>query len=519
MKFFTWLFAPTVTVRTEGGDGPKALDLDPAPANFLAEDRASTLAPYQAFNTVRLGVDGTSMEAFPQFTEDQVWDLAFYVKSLYASKTYPDGPDLINAREAAQSSVTLTNVATQNDAELAALMNFPDRDDAVLAVASLRTARASEIGGGPLSIARRLLGDAVAAYGSGDIATAQRYAVEAYLQGVEPIEPSLRADDPRLTADLEQAMLDIRSLISDGVDTTTLTAAIDETKILLSEAEQTLADRDTSPWFAFVMALSILLREGLEAFLIIIAILGVIHGTGKRRALKWVHGGWIAAVLLGLAGWFISDLLLVLGPAEREIMEGGIALLAVVVLLYVGFWLHDKTSTKKWKAFIDDRIHRQLSTGNLWGLFTISFFAVFREAFESVLFLSALTLEEGSGNSAAVGGAAATTFVLLMILGYIIVRYSARIPLKQLFSVASVLMGLLAVVLVGKGIHALQEAGKMSITAQPLNFRFDLMGFFSYRRNHSCPDHRSGGGSAHVALAVATASRRLVRLIPINSHD
>src|SRR5690606_30037604 len=159
-------------------------------------------------------------------------------------------------------------------------------------------------------------------------------------------------------------------------------------------------------WFSFLVAASILLREGLEAFLIILAILSVLQAANQDRAARWVHAGWMAAVGVGIAGWILSDMLLQLGAAEREIMEGAIALLAVVVLMYVGLWLHSMTESKKWRAFIEERILHKLGTGSLIGLASIAFFAVFREAFESVLFLSALTLEQGDGHKLAVVGGA-----------------------------------------------------------------------------------------------------------------
>ena len=159
-------------------------------------------------------------------------------------------------------------------------------------------------------------------------------------------------------------------------------------------------------------------------------------------------------------------------------MEGGIALFAVVVLLYVGFWLHSKTEIHKWKEFIDVRVKHALNGGNLFGLAAISFFAVFREAFESVLFLSALTIEEGTRSKMAIASGAILAIVLVLVLAAVLLRYSTRLPIRSLFRYSSFVMGVLSVILIGKGIHALQETGLLSITRTPFSWRFDLLGFY-----------------------------------------
>ena len=121
---------------------------------------------------------------------------------------------------------------------------------------------------------------------------------------------------------------------------------------------------------------------------------------------------------------------------------------------------------------------RALSSGNLVGLAAISFFAVFREAFESVLFLSALTLEQGPDHKAAVAGGAVVAVALVIALAAVLLRYSVRLPVQKLFRYSSFVMGALCVVLVGKGVHAFQEAGVLPVTAVPLPVRLDLLGVY-----------------------------------------
>jgi len=153
------------------------------------------------------------------------------------------------------------------------------------------------------------------------------------------------------------------------------------------------------------------------------------------------------------------------------------ALLATTVLFYVGFWLHDKTSAAQWKRFIETNVRRALGTGTLWGLAGLSFIAVYREVFETILFYQALWVQtDSAGKTMALSGFGAGVAVLT-VLAWVIMRYSARLPLRQFFSFTGILMFVLAVVFAGKGVAALQEAGYIPVN--PVHFpRIDLLGIY-----------------------------------------
>ena len=106
-----------------------------------------------------------------------------------------------------------------------------------------------------------------------------------------------------------------------------------------------------------------------------------------------MHAGWIAALALGGVTWLAASYLITLSGADREITEGVTALLAAAMLLYVGFWMHRHAHAARWKAFIETRMTSALSGRTMWALGSISFLAVYREAFETVLFYQALWLE------------------------------------------------------------------------------------------------------------------------------
>jgi high-affinity iron transporter len=473
------------------GDGPLAGTLLPRPADFVNGDRISSIAPYQAFNTIRLGVSGTAMSAFEKLSDRDVWNLAFFVKSLRAA--YRDSTSTQSVADPG-IDVALERIATLNDAELEAEMALTGVTRPERTVAKMRTKSGGLERGGPLDIASDHLKDARNLYGSERYAAALQKAIVAYLEGVEPVEPKLAASDPGLAVELERQMMKVRSAISGRVSAGEVEAAIAQAQTYIVQARDTMQDSEHSPWFVFTMATSILLREGLEAFLIVIAMLATIRTAEQKWAAAWVHGGWITAVLVGIASWFLADMLIQIGAAEREIMEGAISIFAVVVLLYVGYWLHDKTSAKKWSLFIDTKLNRQLGHGSLLGLFALAFFAVFREAFESVLFLSALTIDDGGETGVALISATLASVTIVLGLGFVVLRSSRRIPTRYLFRYASWLVGLLAVVLTGKGIHSLQESGLISVSAVPFSFRFEIVGFF--------PTAESLGGQLIILILV-----------------
>jgi high-affinity iron transporter len=310
------------------GDGPLAPELDPKPTNFTQGDRMASLSPFQAYNTIRMGVEGTAMRAFAQLTDEEIWELAFFVKSLRAAEQASKAsPARASVRDTLAHRVSLQQVATLNDRELADVLAAQGIEHPERAAAALRRRMPEGSTGNALLVAQRYLDEALASYRSGETSQARQKALRAYLEGVEPVEPALRARDATLTVVLETRMMDVRSTIEARSDLEVVARAVALARASVAEAVRVLEQRENSPWFSFFVAASILLREGLEAFLVILAILGVLQSVGQQRAARWVHGGWVLAVVLGVIAWLFSDLLIRFGAAQREIMEGGIALL------------------------------------------------------------------------------------------------------------------------------------------------------------------------------------------------
>src|SRR4030095_1027657 len=128
------------------------------------------------------------------------------------------------------------------------------------------------------------------------------------------------------------------------------------------------------------------LGAGLEPLLGGAAIGALLVKTGRRDALPYVHAGWIGALALGGVTWVTASYVVTVSGAGREVTEGVTALVAAVMLLYVGFWMHRHAHAARWKTFLEGRVQAALSGRTLWTLASISLLAGYREAFETVVF-------------------------------------------------------------------------------------------------------------------------------------
>jgi len=451
------------------GDGIAGAALDPKPANFHDPELVWNSAPYKFYNTIRLGVPGTGMAAFSHFSDQEVWALAFYLKSLPYEGAAADNSN--------SKSLTLQDIATLTDAEIAERLG--GKSEQVMAViGSLRASSGGPKGRDPLQVADDLLGESLQLAKDKKFEEAGRAALRAYLEGIEPIEPKAKANLPGFVEQIESLMSDYRS----SLDREEPIAKIEVKKAAISaklhEIRTLFSENKMSPGVAFGAAFSIFLREGFEAVLIIIVLISILRAMGESKAIKWVHLGWASAALLGVGGWFASGALMAMSGLSRELLEGSISLLAVAVLLYVGFWLHRYSEMKRWRAFLEAKLRHGLSKGNYFALAIVAFLAVFREAFEVILFLRAIWIDLDSSGQTIAGSGVFSSIVLLIGLSYFAIRESKRLPLGMLFQVCSITMIVLAFILAGKGAHSLQEAGILSVSSLPLNFRVDLVGIY-----------------------------------------
>lgn len=445
------------------GDGPLAKGMQPSPSDFHDEARMRQRSLYGLYNTISLGVGGTPMRGFTEFSDADRWALAFFVGGLRASTTQvAKGEVLWRQGEGKNTFDGLRTLVSKAPVEQAQPRAGLDDVRAYLTKwpQALQDALPS-----PLAFSRTKLDEAAQAYARADREGARRLAIAAYLEGFELVESALDNVDAPLRAETEREMMALRSAIGDGLPSETVAAQVVKVKALLDRADDVLSGGSLSPTTAFVSSLLILLREGLEAILVLSAIMAFVVKTGRRDALPYIHAGWIGAVVLGVITWAAARYVISISGANRELTEGVTALLAAAMLLYVGWWLHSRSNAQAWNRFIREQVNSALDKRTLWAMAGISFLAVYRELFEVILFYETLWAQAGAGGHGPVLWGIGAAAVLLVLIGGAILRYSVRLPIGPFFAVTSGLLALMAVVFVGNGVAALQEAGVLDAAA------------------------------------------------------
>ncbi len=445
------------------GDGPLAENMEPAPSDFYDEARMSARSIFGLYNTITLGVAGTPMQPFSKLAEEDRWALAFFAAGFRADEELTQqGQRVWEQGSGTQALGSLSALVTRTPLEVL------QEDGASMAAVQTYLTRHPEAiqakAPSPLQTARAVLQQSLDAYRAGDQSTARQLAITAYLEGFELIENSLGNVDSALMQRTERAMMAARTAIGQNQPVDQVAEQLEEIDRLLEEAEMALSGGGLSPATAFLSALLILLREGLEAILVLAAVTSFVVKTDRRDALRYIHYGWMGAVALGIVTWIVSNYLLTISGASREMTEGITALIAAVMLLYVGYWLHSKSYAQAWQKFIREHVTAALGKRTLWAMAGVSFLAVYRELFEVILFYQALWVQAGPAGHTAVLAGIGVAAILLALIGWGIFKYSIRLPIGPFFGFTSALLALLAVVFAGNGIAALQEAGVIEAT-------------------------------------------------------
>ncbi|GAB4357062.1 MAG: cytochrome c/FTR1 family iron permease [Immundisolibacter sp.] len=455
------------------GDGPAAHGLEPPPSDFHDAERQDSQSLAMLYNTISYGVAGTGMAGFSHLPAPQRWALAFYVGSLRYSA----------ATRAAGEQAWADGCCRQRFGDIAAVTGAVPQQlagpEQRAVLAYLRSAPQALDGSGSeqLALTRRLLQQSLTSYRSGQREAAYGQALAAYLDGFEPLEQVLQAVDPALKREVESRMMAFRQALRGADAAPDVEPLYTRLQASLERVERALGSGDLDASLAFASAFFIVLREGLEAVLVLAAMFAFLGKAGRREAYRYLHAGWAGALVAGVGTWALAAYVVTISGATRELSEGVAALLAAGILCYMGFWLHDKAHADRWQAYISQHLGSAMGGGSLWLLALLAFIAVYREVFETILFFQALWLQTSAAGqrlvlAGAIGGAAA-----LVLASWVLMRLSARLPLGLFFGASALLMYVLAVVFAGKGIVALQEAG--TLPASTVNFpRVDLLGVY-----------------------------------------
>ncbi len=465
------------------GNGPVAPNFNPPPTNFTNGSTVGGLSPFKVYNTMSFGIEGTAMPSFTQLSEDDKWNIAYYVLSLrFSQKDSKEGGKIFKSTNIPDSIKEPKTLSSLSDDELSDRLKpyIGNKSDLTNVLAFLRIGAIAtekpEIY--PLIITSTFLKEALELYEKGDKKDAYTKALDAYLEGYEKVEPVLISKDQKFGRALEAKFVRIRGLIQDERPIEEIRALHTEIKSDLKLASVILQKGEpVGKAFSFINSLAIMVREGLEAALIVAAVLAVLVATGARNAIRYVHLGWVLALVAGLLTWFLAQTVISISGAQREIIEGVTSLFAAAVLFYVSYWLITKIEVRKWKEYIQGKVKKALSRKSLFALASVSFFAVYREAFETVLFYQALLLQAGNAKDEVIWGLIVGT-VLLLCLVLVVFKLGLRIPLKYFFSITSFLLYFLSFVFAGKGIRELQEAGIIGITPLNLIPEVDILGIY-----------------------------------------
>lgn len=231
---------------------------------------------------------------------------------------------------------------------------------------------------------------------------------------------------------------------------------------------------------SFGQAFLILLREGLEAILVVAAVIAYLIKAGMKDKVGLVYLGLVLGVVASGIVAVLFAMLFNSASSHQEILEGGVALTAMVMLLFTSNWMLSKSSVSSWNAYVKDKTEASVSNGGVWALASLSFLAVFREGAETVVFYQALLTMDRSGGASIWQGFAAGMMVLLVV--FLVIRYtSVRIPLRPFFAITSALMAVLVVIFAGGGLHALIEGDVVSGTYVAGWPTYDFLGIYPYR--------------------------------------
>ena len=242
------------------------------------------------------------------------------------------------------------------------------------------------------------------------------------------------------------------------------------------------ADAQSGGWGMFLQAFLILLREGVEAILVLVGIIAYLGRAGHEKELSTVYNWAIAGIICSfISAYLFAEVLdsTTTTGASREMIEGFTALFAVLVLLGTSAWMGGKSNAKAWKNYIDSQVKITLSTGKSRALGFAAFLAVYREGAEVILFYQAL-FNNAVGDTDMIWAGFVAACAALAVIFFLIQRGALRIPIGPFFKVTSAFMFVLAVTFLGGGLKELQESDTISTTiieAIPIP-SIDLLGLY-----------------------------------------
>ncbi|MBZ7964053.1 FTR1 family iron permease [Campylobacter sp. 2457A] len=295
------------------------------------------------------------------------------------------------------------------------------------------------------------------------------------------MENKIGAVDSNLKLKIESLFSQSIALIKNSADKKELKATFDELEKFIQQGIDKI--QDSTPYSLFIWALGIIIREGLEALIIVVAIISYLVQSGNKNRLNIAYSALFTGIILSfITAFAVSWLFKENAGQSRELIEGITMLIAVLLLFYVGFWLLSNTQNKKWASFIKQGAIDAISNNSAKTLWITVFLAVYREGAETVLFYQALLFDaKTSTDLSAIFGGLGLGILILIVLYFLLKAGAIRIPVKQFFYITSYIIFYMVFVFTGKGIAELIEGKIILPSLVPMNFEPILwLGIYPY---------------------------------------
>ncbi len=314
-----------------------------------------------------------------------------------------------------------------------------------------------------LAAIRQLMRDSQSAYQSGDRERALRLARQAYLDHFELVEVPLRVADPNFTFAMEVKFAQWRQLIERGAPSSEIERLLLEIENGLVEVERLVGGPGlAAPLFVGLASFSILLREGIEAILVIAALLGFV-GTHQPRLRRPLWIGATLAIPASLFTWLALVVVLRVVPIGRELLEIGMSLLAVALMISISLWLLRRIDTRRWMEYLRGHAWEAVATGKASAIALLGFTAVYREGVETAVLYQSLVLMARRLEFWVFLGLLIAA-LLLMALGWAVLGLGRRLPLRAFLSIAILIIMVLSLAILGHAVWELQMIGYLPIS-------------------------------------------------------
>lgn len=327
------------------------------------------------------------------------------------------------------------------------------------------------------------INQAISQYQTGQSTPAMLAIQDAYFDLFEAsgMENKVGSRDAAFKSTLEGHFTRLVSLIKAGQPVEQLQAEALALQKDLSSAVEMLGGGDETDWSLFIYSLLIIVREGLEALLIVAAIVAYLVKNNHQDKLPLIRQSVVVALIASVLTAFVFQWLFANSGQSRELLEGFTMMIAVVMLFSMSYWLLSKTETRQWKAYLEGKFSKSLSSGSMVGLWLTSFLAVYREGAETVLFYLALMGDASttSGHLSILAGFGVGCVILLV--AYLVMRFTVvKLPLKPFFMFTGGFMYLMAFVFAGKSVLELIEGKLFEPTLLPGVPEISWLGIYPY---------------------------------------